>query len=242
MTIEVLYPEICNLYGDHGNSMYMAQCLPDAEIIPTTLYEKPYFADNKPDLLLAGSMSEHAQELVIKALMPYRDRLAELIEQNVPMFFPGNSGEVLFEKIVSWDGQEIPGLGLVPFTAERRHYDRFNGLDTGYFEEEGMGPVTVLGFRSEFSIWKGDNTNCHFVRIQRGAGTTKDSPYEGYRRNRLIVTQQLGPLLVNNPDLTKRILLWMGSNAPIAFEKEAQAAFEQRYKEFTNPKNKVNDV
>ena len=242
MTIEVLYPEICNLYGDHGNSMYIAKCLPDAEIIPTTLHERPYFADNTPDLLLAGSMSERAQELVIQALLPYKGRLAEMIEQNVPMLFPGNSGEVLFEKIIDWEGREIPGLGLVPFTAERRHFDRFNGLNAGYFEEEGMGPITVLGFRSEFSTWKGDNTDCHFTRCQLGAGLTKDSPYEGYRRNRLIVTQQLGPLLVNNPELTKRILLWMGSDAPIAFEKEAQAAYDQRYKDFFDPKHKVNDV
>jgi CobQ-like glutamine amidotransferase family enzyme len=43
MKIEVLYPEICTLYGDKGNTMYLAKCLPNAEFISTGLNEKPLF-------------------------------------------------------------------------------------------------------------------------------------------------------------------------------------------------------
>mgnify|MGYP000777783609 CR=1 FL=1 len=28
MTIEFLYPELCNLYGDRGNMDYLRRCLP----------------------------------------------------------------------------------------------------------------------------------------------------------------------------------------------------------------------
>ena len=37
MKIEILYPEICTLYGDKGNTMYLQKCLPDAEFVTTGL-------------------------------------------------------------------------------------------------------------------------------------------------------------------------------------------------------------
>ena len=43
MKIEILYPEICTLYGDKGNTMYLQKCLPDAEFVTTGLNEKPLF-------------------------------------------------------------------------------------------------------------------------------------------------------------------------------------------------------
>ena len=36
MTVEILYPELCNLYGDRGNMDYLKQCLP-AEFRETAL-------------------------------------------------------------------------------------------------------------------------------------------------------------------------------------------------------------
>ena len=30
MTIEVLYPELCSLYGDSGNVRYLHACLPES--------------------------------------------------------------------------------------------------------------------------------------------------------------------------------------------------------------------
>ena len=35
MKIEILFPEICNLFGDMGNMKYLKKCLPNAEFIST---------------------------------------------------------------------------------------------------------------------------------------------------------------------------------------------------------------
>ena len=43
MKIEILYPELCTLYGDKGNMQYLKLCLPDAEFVETTLNAKPLF-------------------------------------------------------------------------------------------------------------------------------------------------------------------------------------------------------
>ena len=47
------------------------------------------------------------------------------------MLFTGNSGEVLFNEIEDYDGRKIPALGILPFTAKRAQYTRFNGLNHG---------------------------------------------------------------------------------------------------------------
>ena len=37
MKIEILYPELCNLNGDMGNIRYLKKCVPEIEILETTI-------------------------------------------------------------------------------------------------------------------------------------------------------------------------------------------------------------
>lgn len=235
MKIEILYPEICNLYGDMGNMRYLAYCLPDADFVKTSFGAEPLFASEPPALLYMGPTTERNQEKVIAQLIPYRQRLQELIESDVPMLFTGNAAEALFESIEDWDGRKIPGLGLLPFTAKRSHYNRFNGLTLGRFQNQ----FDIMGFRSQFSFWHGNNENCPFVTCQKGIGLNKESTKEGILLHHLIATMQLGPILVNNPSLTRWLLDSMGApQAPIAFESEIQDAYKMRMKEFLDSKTK----
>ena len=41
MKIEILYPEMSNIYGDYGNIMFLKKCLPEAEFIETSLHTEP---------------------------------------------------------------------------------------------------------------------------------------------------------------------------------------------------------
>ena len=129
MKIEILFPEICNLFGDMGNMKYLKKCLPNAEFVSTAFGDKPLFADEQPNLIYLAPSNEKNQELIIKALLPYRDRLKELIDNGTPMLFTGNSGEILFKEIENYDGRKIPALNIFPFTAKREQYTRFNGLN-----------------------------------------------------------------------------------------------------------------
>ena len=61
MKIEILYPELCTLYGDKGNMQYLKLCLPDAEFVETTLNAKPLFLTEDIDLVYMCSMSEKSQ-------------------------------------------------------------------------------------------------------------------------------------------------------------------------------------
>ena len=100
MKIEILYPEICTLYGDKGNTMYLQKCLPDAEFVTTGLNEKPLFLKENIDMVYMCSMSEKSQELVLDRLMQYKDEIAACMKDGKALFLlVGNSMELLGDYI-----------------------------------------------------------------------------------------------------------------------------------------------
>ena len=235
MKIEILYPELCNLFGDRGNMKYLRLCLKDAQFVETSFKNEPLFVKEKPDLIYVGPTNEKNQEKIIEELMQYKNRIKELIDSGVPMLFTGNAGEILFEEIEDWDGRKIKGLSVLPFTAKRNRYNRFNGLNLGTFKDK----FDIMGFRSQFTFWYGDNSKCAFVKCRRGTGINKDSDKEGIMINNMIATAQLGPILVNNPDLTRWLLDAMGAkDTKIALEDDIRKAYSARMAEFENPKTK----
>ena len=99
MVIEVLFGEVCSLYGDSQNITYLKAMLPQAEFICTALTDEPYFVNNTPDIIYIGAMSEAIQRRVIQKLLPLKDRVTALIEQNVPILATGNAGEIFMKHI-----------------------------------------------------------------------------------------------------------------------------------------------
>ena len=51
MIIEILFPEVCGLYGDSQNPTYLQATLPDATFVYTAITDDPYFIKNDPDLI-----------------------------------------------------------------------------------------------------------------------------------------------------------------------------------------------
>ncbi len=232
MTIEVLFAEVCNLCGDAQNMEYLRQTLPDAELIFTPLTDRPYFADRTPDMLYMGNMSERIQRRVIETLRPYKDRLRELIDGGTVMLFTGNAGEVLMQHIsYVTEKIETDGLGLLDLTVKTDWFDRYNGKTLGQ-----CGELEILGFRSQFSMVYGDNSQNAFLRVERGIGSNPESKFEGVRVNNLFCTALLGPILPNNPLFTEYLISLTGHTAKAACREQAMAAYEQRLKEFKDPK------
>ena len=96
MKIEILYSELCCLYGDKGNTLFLKQCLPEAEFIETTLNAKPAFLDGDVDLCCMYSMSEQSQERILSRLMPYKEEIATRCAQGKTLFLLlGNALEAL---------------------------------------------------------------------------------------------------------------------------------------------------
>ena len=231
MIVEILFPEVCGLYGDSQNPTYLQATLPDAQFIFTALTEEPYFANNDPDLIYIGAMSEVTQRRVIEKLMPLKGRLKTLIEKGIPILATGNAGEI-FAKHISYVTEKIEadGLGIFDLNVENNLFDRYNGKVLGHFED-----IKIVGFRSQFSVLYGDNSECYFLKCIRGDGINRNSTLEGLRKNNLICTQLLGPILPLNPLFCEYLIGLTGNTATAAFKDAAMEAYQQRIAEFTDP-------
>ena len=231
MVIEILFQEVCGLYGDSQNPVYLQKTLPDAEFIFTSLTDTPYFVDHKPDMIYIGCMSESTQRKVIAKLLPFKDRIQELVDQGIVFLATGNAGEIFAKKIdYVTEETSIAGLGLFDLQVQTNFFKRYNGKVLGKFNG-----FDVVGFRSQFSFLYGDNSNGFFLSCERGCGINKQSTLEGMRKNNLICTQLLGPVLPLNPLLCEYLIELTGNKAEAAFRTAAMNAYHARLQEFRNP-------
>lgn len=232
MIIEILFSEACNLHGDGQNITYLQACLPDAEFVFTSLTQEPYFVDHQPDMIYLGSMSESIQRRVIDKLMPYRSRLESLIDNGMLFLATGNAGDIFCKKIEYLTEEcAVDGLNFFDNVAKVDLFKRYNGKILGNFEG-----IEVVGFKSQFSMIEGDNASHYFFVAERGIGIHPNTNLEGLRKNNLICTQILGPILPLNPLLTQYFMNLIGANTQPAFFEAANSAYQQRLLEFNDPK------
>ena len=232
MRIEVLFPEICNLYGDLFNAKYLAQST-NAEIIETTLSDTPRFVNEDITIIYMAPMTEKSQEIVIEKLMPYKEKIKELIDNGQLFLFTGNAWEILGQYIENEDGTKIEGLKILNTYSKRKMMSRENSLFLGEIDN-----IEIVGFKAQFSTSFGDNSKNFAFKVKKGWGINKESKLEGIRENNFFGTYLLGPVLVLNPLFTKYILKIAGEKEEVAFEKEAMEAYNARLKEFKDEKTK----
>ena len=228
MTGEILFPEFSGIYSDCGNMMLLKQCCKDMTFKETSLMEEPLFVKEDVDFIYMGSMSEVKQELAVKKLMPYKDRLAELIDEGTVFLITGNALELFGQYILDKD-HKIPMLGIFDFHSERDFDNRIN-----YIVVAKYGDMDIIGVKSQFSQIYGLDQD-HFLTMVKGLGDNLKSKYEGVHRNNFYGTFSLGPFLVNNPDFTKHLLKLLGGKEELVFEKDLYAASRERFKKYSHP-------
>lgn len=228
MKIEVLYPEICCLFGDKANMRYFEMCLPEAEFIKTPVSEMPRFLTEDVDMVYFGSCSESNQEKILSRLKAHKERIEELIEKGVIFLMTGNTFEIMGNYIEKPDGEKIEALGIVDFYAKRTIPKRNNSLFIGKF-----GEIEIVGYTSRFSHAYNISENDAFINVTKGYGSFIDAKTEGIRKNNLYGTYLLGPFLIQNPLFTKYLMSELGvENPELAFEKDIMKAYDVRIKEF----------
>jgi len=232
MRIEIMYPELCCLYGDKGNTMFLQQCLPEAEFVFTQLNERPHFLDEEIDLCCMYSMSEQSQELILSRLLQWKAEICEKFTSNTTLFlFTGNALELLGQYIEREDGSRQACLGVFDTYAKRHAPNRFNTLIQADFEN-----MTLLGYTSRFSDTYELGEDLAMCRVTIGSGVNPKSKLEGIRKDRIIATYMLGPVLVANPDFAKWLLTALGIEEPkLPFEADLYKAYEVKKQEFTRP-------
>lgn len=238
MKIEVLYPEICNLYGDLFNVKYLSECLPEAEIVYTGLKDEPLFAKECPSLVYMGTTTERGQKLAVESLKPYKERITECIDKGVPFFITGNALEIFGTEIREEGKKFCEGLGIFDLVSDRKAIERFNSLYLGEFRDESLEePLKIAGFKSLFGFSYGDNSNKYFLMTERGTGLNPEVKEEGLRVNNFFATYVTGPFLVLNPPFTKWFMrnILHAENAEPAFYEAAMDAYNSRIAEYSDP-------
>lgn len=228
MKIEVLYPEICCLFGDKANMRYFEMCLPQAEFIKTPVSEMPKFLTEDVDMVYFGSCSESNQERILSRLKNHKQRIEELIAKGVIFLMTGNAFEIMGNYIEKPDGEKIEALGIVDFYAKRTIPKRNNSLFLGKF-----GETEIVGYTSRFSHAYNIKESDAFINVIKGYGSFIDSKTEGIRKNNLYGTYLLGPFLIQNPLFTEYLMKQLGiENTELAFKDEIMKAYDVRLKEF----------
>jgi hypothetical protein len=192
----------------------------------------PYFANNHVDMVYIGGMSEKMQPMVTLSLSPFKSRIEALIDEGVVFLATGNAFEIFTKRIENLTAEKsFNGLGIFDLTAKIDLFKRYNGKVYGTFRD-----TEIVGFKSQFSMVYGDNSDLAFFKVDKGIGINRDSVYDGVHKNNFFGTHLLGPLLVLNPDFTNYILRLLGSDACVPFYEEMQRAYKIRLKEFKDPK------
>lgn len=238
LTIEMLFPEIANLHGDNANIDYLAQCRPDARVVRTGLTDTPAFAAGPVDLLYLGPLTEKGQLKAIAHLRPHRDRLVELIDAGTVFLFTHNALEVLGTRIRNDEmGYDEPGLGIFELEATLSMFGRYSGKVIGTVPEAGAAHP-VVGYKSQFSMVSAPESLPGFLTAEQGIGRNTATAIEGVRRHNFLGTSLLGPILVDNPHLTRALLRMLdpGAEPVLAHERLALAAYDQRLADFRDPK------
>lgn len=236
MTVEILYSEVCNLFGDIGNVRYLEKSLPDSKFIYTRLGDKPYFADNKVNLIYLGSMSESVQELVIRELEPYKSKISDMISDGTAFIITGSAVDIFGKSIVDIDsGEALKGLGIVNMKVTRDMNHRYSG-----FVLAERDNLEFVGFQAQFTQSEVENSEQRFLTVKKGRGMNESSDYEGIKINNFYATNLLGPFLLVNPLFSKKLLSDIsGKEIITAFENEAIEAYKKRVEDFKNPSIKV---
>lgn len=237
MRIEVLFPEVGNLYGELGNVRCLRESLPDAEIIETSLNDEPLFIHEDVDLVYMGTMTEKSQGIVVNKLMLYKNEIEKKIESGMNFLITGNALEVFGKNIYENDVLVLECLGIFDFESRRDKRKRYNCIYVGEFDN-GAEKVDIVGFKSLFGFAYGEAfKNNRFVNTKVGYGINREVKEEGLHVNNFIATYITGPILILNPLFTKWLIQEKlgDKNALPAFYEDAMNAYEYRLKEYTKP-------
>lgn len=226
--LELLFPELCNIYAESYNVTYLQKSCKELEVIETRHTDKPAFVSEDVDMIYLGCTSERKQEQIIEILRPYKNRIVELIDKGVVFLVTGNACEI-FGKSIKDEDRIIDGLGIFDFNAVRDlNGERHNSQYVGTFTDDNGESILMLGHRSQFSFSYGDFEQNKFIDIEIGIGMNPETKAEGLYKNNFFATYSLGPYLIMNPLFAKYLLRKIGVDDSLAFEKEAVEAYEYR--------------
>lgn len=198
-----LYADVLNLHGDRGNLMAW-QHVADQLSLPLSierlddLSHAPDFADKDIVFLCPGEVKNMSR--IVSALSNVRPALERFLNEGGYLFATSNSGALLAEKTLRHDNSEFSGLGLLPMTCQERK--QVYGDDLWCKTAAGM---ELIGNQIQVLDTHLHSDALPFAEVIYGHGNNNAAD-EGCRRDNIIFSNMLGPMLVKNPRFAATVL------------------------------------
>lgn len=221
MKIEILFPELCSLFGDHGNIVFLEKVFGTDSVFKTSILDTPKFINEDIYLIYMGAMNEQTQIKVINKLAPFKDILKQKIDNGLKVLFTGTAMDILGKSIVEDGKPTINGLGFFDFETKIVKRPRLNCAVYGQYKN-----IPIVGHKTQFTQSFGDNSSNYFAKIKVGMGINKDSNLEGFVYKNLVATNMIGPILILNPEFSEDFLC-----AEIPFKDELLQAQSKRIRD-----------
>ncbi len=200
-----MYPDLLNLYGDLGNVTCLSKRCQwrgiDVEVVGFSMnHEVPL---DEGDLFFIGGGSDRGQNIVYSHLLKYTRMMGDLIEDGAPVLAICGGYQLLGEKYIDADGNDVPGLGIFDY-----HTRSEEGRLIGNIIIEnslGLNPETLVGFENHGGRTYHDHQALGKVKV--GYGNNGQDSEEGMVYQNCIGTYLHGPLLPKNPHLADYLIL-----------------------------------
>lgn len=191
-----LYYDIMNLYGEYGNIKILEEHLKDQGF--NVIVEKKTVNEEinleQYDFIYIGSGTEKNQDIILKDIQRYKDNLKKAIEEKV-ILLTGNSYEILGKHINKKEALDIFDFEVQ--SAENRITSDIIAK-SDVFENKIVGFVNCMNYI--------ENNRMPLFKIEFGVGQNKESKEEGIIYKDLIGTHLIGPILIRNPEILKKII------------------------------------
>lgn len=233
MKVEILYPDLINLYGETGNIKLLKSIFKD-QCLETSINEMPKFITQPIDLIYIGASSEQNQLLVLQELLKYRAQFKEYIENDGLVFASGNGLE-LFGKYIKFNDCVYQALDIFNYYTISSYEKRYNSAILGV-DQDGL---EIVAFKTTFSQLYDIPTSACLFKVLKGLGNNIDQKYDGFVYKSFYGTNTIGPFLVMNPLFLVKLLQLKNCHLEIKHLDLMIKAYKQRLMEFKDPKTKL---
>ncbi len=199
-----LFPELLNLYADHGNmAVLVGRARARGFAVETVAVRLgTELRIENADLVLLGGGSDREQVIVGKELTRYREDLLSAIDRGLPVLAVCGGYQLLGEYYELPNGERVPGLRVLEMTT-RAGRNRLIG-NVAIEWREGGERKTIIGFENH-----GGRTTHEYPplgTVIKGFGNNGRDGKEGVLYKGIVGTYIHGPLLPKNPHVADRLI------------------------------------
>lgn len=200
LKIVQLYPDLLGVTGDKGNVDVLA-FRAHAMGLDVTVEHVGIGSGvvEGADIVVIGNGPLSAIRRVLPDLAERKDTLVRHLDDDGVLFAVGGGAEALSSGISVLDGEDVTGLGILPFRVQRTRERR-----VGYIiVDTGIG--RLIGFEDHASEWILEDSAEAWGNVVGGVGSVSGGR-EGLRVQEVFASNVQGPQLPLNPEIADALI------------------------------------